>query len=183
MDKEPNYIPLTGRCACSNVTYTILAPPLFTHCCHCTFCQRETGSAFAINAIVETSNLQIQATTPLRTINTPSLSGKGQPIIRCPNCGVAIYSHYPGGRDVLAFVRAGTLDDPCRERVRPDVHIYTSTKVPWVDLKGEEARGAKVFEEFYDVPKLWSEESLRRKDEAMAMAKKEAEKGGAPSEG
>jgi len=124
------------------------------HCCHCRWCQRETGSAFVINAVVETSSLDVTGETVL--VDTPSASGKGQKIARCPKCHVAIWGHYASAGTGLAFVRAGTLDDP--GAVTPDVHIYISTKLAWVQLP----EGVKVFDEFYDVPKVWSPEALAR---------------------
>ncbi len=128
---------------------------MIVHCCHCTWCQRETGSAFVINAVIESSRLTLLAGQP-ELVFTPSASGRGQKIMRCPSCKVALWSHYPGGGDALAFVRVGTMDNP--NWAPPDVHIYTSTKQDWVALP----EGARVFKEFYDVPSVWSEESRAR---------------------
>jgi hypothetical protein len=89
-------------------------------------------------------------------VDTPSASGKGQKIVRCPKCHVALWSHYARRGTALAFVRVGTLDDP--SAVQPDVHIFTSTKLPWVRIPQD----AKAFEEFYDVPAVWPAEALAR---------------------
>ena len=145
---------IEGGCTCRGVRYRMTAPSMITHCCHCRWCQRETGSAFVINAVVETSSLEVSGET--ETVDTPSLSGKGQKIVRCPRCKVALWSHYPGGGKALAFVRVGTLDDP--DAVPPDVHIYTASKQPWVRLP----EGARVFREFYNVPEVWTPEALAR---------------------
>ena len=145
---------ITGRCSCGAVRYRADVEPMITHCCHCSWCQRETGSAFVINAVVETSSLEMTGET--ETVDTPSLSGKGQKIVRCPTCRVALWSHYPQSGKLLAFVRVGTLDDP--DAVPPDVHIYTHSKQPWVRLPD----GARVFEEFYNVPEVWSPEARAR---------------------
>jgi hypothetical protein len=145
---------MQGGCACGGVRYAMNAAPMIVHCCHCRWCQRETGSAFVINALVETSKLYVTGETV--TIDTPSASGKGQKIVRCPKCHVALWSHYPQAGPSLAFVRAGTLNDPAA--VQPDVHIFTSTKLPWVRIPQD----AKVFEEFYDVPAVWPAEALAR---------------------
>jgi hypothetical protein len=144
-----------GGCSCRAVRYRMQATPMFVHCCHCTWCQRETGSAFVLNAMVETANVVLTAGEPV-LIDTPSASGKGQRIARCPTCHVAVWSHYPGGGPRVAFVRVGTLDDPTR--FPPDIHIYTSTKQPWVLIPD----GARVVPEFYDLPKTWPAESLAR---------------------
>jgi hypothetical protein len=105
------------------------AEPMFVHCCHCRWCQRETGSAFVLNALVERDRvILLEGSTEV--VDTPSASGKGQKIIRCPRCRVALWSHYAGAGEAVSFVRVGTLDDP--DRLPPDIHIYTSSKQPWV---------------------------------------------------
>ena len=146
--------PLEGGCTCRAVRYSMHAAPMIVHCCHCRWCQRETGSAFVINAIVETGKLEVTGETVM--VDTPSASGRGQKIVRCPKCHVALWSHYPRAGHTLAFVRAGTLDNP--DAVKPDVHIFTSSKLEWVRLPQD----ARIFPEFYDVPKVWSAEALAR---------------------
>ncbi len=145
---------MEGGCACRGVRYRMSAPSMITHCCHCRWCQRETGSAFVINAIVETSSLEVTGETEM--VDTPSQSGKGQKIVRCPACRVALWSHYSRPGTALAFVRVGTLDDP--DEFPPDVHIFTSSKQPWVHLP----EGVRSFPEFYNVPEVWSPEALAR---------------------
>jgi hypothetical protein len=133
----------------------MLGTPLFVHCCHCRWCQRETGSAFVMNALIETDRVELLSGAP-ELVLTPSNSGKGQKIARCPRCQVAVWSHYPGGGPFLRFVRVGTLDDP--DALPPDVHIYTTSKQPWVVLP----EGAHVVPEFYDRATAWPAESLER---------------------
>jgi hypothetical protein len=145
---------MEGGCTCRGVRYRMTARAMITHCCHCRWCQRETGSAFVINAVVETSTLDVTGET--ETVDTPSQSGNGQKIVRCPQCRVALWSHYMQAGNKLAFVRVGTLDDP--DAVPPDVHIYTGSKQPWVQLPQD----ARVFEEFYNVPEVWSPEARAR---------------------
>jgi hypothetical protein len=145
---------MEGGCTCGSVRYRLNAAPMMVHCCHCRWCQRETGSGFVINAIVETSNLEVTGETVM--VDTPSASGKGQKIMRCPKCHVALWSHYARRGTALAFVRVGTFGDP--SAVQPDVHIFISTKLPWVRIPQD----AKAFEEFYDVPTVWPAEALAR---------------------
>jgi hypothetical protein len=145
---------MEGGCTCRAVRYRMTAPSMITHCCHCRWCQRETGSAFVINAIVETSNLEVTGETVI--VDTPSASGNGQKIARCPQCHVALWSHYPRAGTALAFVRVGTLNNP--EACPPDVHIFTASKQPWVTLP----QGSKSFTEFYDIPQVWPAEALAR---------------------
>ena len=146
---------MEGGCTCREVRFRMEASPMIVHCCHCTWCQRETGSAFVLNAVVESARLKLLQGAP-ELVVTPSASGRGQKIFRCPQCRVALWSHYPQAGDAIAFVRVGTLDDP--NRMPPDVHIYTGTKQKWVALP----ESARVFDEFYDPAQVWSEESRAR---------------------
>lgn len=142
-----------GACTCGAIRYRLTSTPLIVHCCHCSWCQRETGSAFVVNAMIETDRLQVLQGEPI-LIDTPSASGKGQQIARCAQCHVALWSHYPGGGKAVAFVRVGTLMEPWR--LPPDVHIYTSTRLPWVMLPS----GVPAVAEFYDIEQVWSQASL-----------------------
>jgi hypothetical protein len=148
-------VSLDGGCTCRAVRYRLEAAPLFVHCCHCRWCQRESGSAFALNALVETRHVALLAGAPERVI-TPSASGRGQAVMRCPTCRVAVWSHYAGAGDALAFVRVGTLDAP--DRCPPDIHIFTASKQPWVTL----ADGASAVPAYYDRRQHWPAESLAR---------------------
>lgn len=140
---------LTGQCACGALRYTLTAEPMIVHCCHCRWCQRETGSAFVINAVIETEYLGIEGTPDY--VMTPSESGKGQEIARCPACRVALWSHYASRRRKAAFVRVGTLADP--DACPPDVQIFTATKQPWVILPPE----TPAFADFYPDPgAIWT---------------------------
>lgn len=145
-----------GGCACGAVRYRLKRAPMFVNCCHCTSCQTETGSAFAINALIESDEVDTFRGALVALI-TPSESGRGQQIWRCPECEVALWSNYGGAKDVIRFVRVGTLDRP--DAIQPDVHIYTRSKLPWVELPD----GALAFGEYYDIASVWPEESLQRR--------------------
>jgi hypothetical protein len=154
-----------GGCACGRVRYRMTGLPLFVHCCHCTWCQRETGSAFAVNALIETDRVAVLAGEPA-AVDTPSASGQGQRIARCPSCRVAVWSHYAYGTigAAIRFVRVGTLDEPAR--VPPDVHIFTSSKQPWVVLPTD----VPVFPEYYRTSTTWPQASLDRRAALQARA-------------
>lgn len=145
-----------GACTCGAISYRMNSAPLIVHCCHCRWCQRETGASFALNAMIESDRLQLMQGEPVM-VDTPSESGKGQQIARCAHCHVALWSHYPGGGKAVAFVRVGTLKQP--DRLPPDVHIFTASKQPWVVLPA----GARAVEEFYDIDEVWSPASLERR--------------------
>ncbi len=157
MSSQPTF-PLQGGCTCGEVRYEMTTKPLFVNCCHCTWCQRETGTAFALNAMIEADRVRLLTGVP-EVVNTPSNSGKGQLISRCPSCRVAVWSNY-GGSEALRFVRVGTLDQA--SALPPDVHIFASTKLPWVQL-AEGPGSTPVMAEYYSAAKLWPAESLARR--------------------
>ncbi|MEH2588490.1 GFA family protein [Bradyrhizobium sp. AZCC 1721] len=147
---------MEGGCTCRHIRYRLNGRPMIVHACHCTWCQRETGTVHALNAMYEADRVEHIAAEP-EIIDTPSASGKGQRIARCPVCKVAVWSNYPGSGPAIRFVRVGTMDDPTQ--CPPDVHIFTSTKQPWVTLPS----GAKAFAEFYDINEVWSDEAKERR--------------------
>ena len=150
-----------GGCTCRSVRYRMLGPPLIVHCCHCRWCQRETGTAFALNAMIEADRVS-RLEGDIEVVATPSASGKGQRISRCPRCRVAVWSNYAGSGDAIHFVRVGTLDEP--DRLPPDVHIFTASKQPWVIL---DARVPAV-PEYYKAAQIWSAASLERRERVRA---------------
>ncbi|HEX4858780.1 MAG TPA: GFA family protein, partial [Usitatibacteraceae bacterium] len=124
--------------------------------CHCRWCQRESGAAFALNAMIEADRLTLLAGAP-EMIDTPSASGAGQVIARCPKCRIALWSHYAGAGPLVSFVRVGTLDDP--DRLPPGVHIFTASKQPWVVIPP----GTPAFAQYYERERLWPAQSLERR--------------------
>src|SRR4029077_4923005 len=118
-----------GGCACRHVRYRLTSRPMFVHCCHCRWCQRETGSAFALNALIEAQRVVLLGGAP-EVVDTPSNSGKGQRVSRCPACRIAVWSNYAGSGEIFRFVRIGTLHEP--DLLPPDIHIFTMSKQPWV---------------------------------------------------
>ncbi len=145
-----------GGCTCRAVRYRMMSRPLFVNCCHCRWCQRETGTAFALNAMIEADRVVVLQGKP-EVVDTPSNSGKGQKISRCPACRVAVWSNYAGAGDALRFVRVGTLDEP--DRMPPDIHIFTSTKQPWVRLPDD----TPAVPEYYKLSEHWPEASQARR--------------------
>jgi hypothetical protein len=147
---------MNGRCTCGSVRYRLTSKPLIVHACHCRWCQRETGTSFAQNALIEADRVVLYQGRP-EVIWTPSNSGKGQKISRCPSCRISLWSNYGGAGDLIRFVRVGTLDDP--DQFAPDIHIFTMSKQPWVLL----SPGVPAFEQYYDRERLWPAESLARR--------------------
>jgi hypothetical protein len=132
---------------------------MFVHCCHCRNCQRQTGSAFVINLLVEADRVELLSGAP-EPVDAPRDEGPAQRIHRCPVCRVAVYSEY--GWPEILFVRGGTLDEP--SAVEPDVHIFTRSKLPWVTLP----ENTPAFEIYYDSSTLWPADSLARRDAVVA---------------
>ena len=154
-----------GGCACGEVPYRLTSEPLFTHCCHFLNCQRQTGSAFVINLLIEADRVELLTGVP-EPVDVPRDDGSTQTIFRCPTCQVAVFSQY-GGPEVR-FVRGGTLDQP--SELEPDVHIFTRSKVPWVTLPSS----VPAFDVYYDMQALWPAASLERFEAVMASASSDA---------
>lgn len=149
--------PLSGGCDCRTIRYRMETRPLFVHCCHCRWCQRETGASFALNAMIEADRVTLLGGEP-ELVDTPSESGRGQLIARCPKCRIAVWSHYAGAGRAVCFVRVGTLDQP--DHLPPDIHIFTASKQPWLELPA----GIPAVPGYYDRKQYWPKESLARRE-------------------
>ena len=160
MSEPAARFPVEGGCSCRTVRYRLASAPLFVHCCHCRWCQRESGSAFALNAMIEADRVQLLAGRTER-VATPSASGRGQAIVRCSSCRVALWSHYAGAGEAISFVRVGTLDNP--DLLAPDIHIYTASKQPWVLLPPDTPAVA----EYYRRSAHWPAAALERLKAAL----------------
>ncbi|MBT4486127.1 MAG: GFA family protein [Rhodospirillaceae bacterium] len=140
-----------GGCACGTVRFALRAAPLVVHACHCTDCQRLTGSAFAINAWIEKDQVALLSGELASFAFTDA--GRDNSVHFCPRCGTYIWTEYRPG---FWFVRVGALDDP--KAFAPDVHIFTRSKQPWLELSGD----VPVFDAYYDRNLVWRPESLAR---------------------
>lgn len=147
--------PVEGGCDCRTVRYRMESEPLFVHCCHCRWCQRESGASFALNAMIEADRVTELGDAP-ELVRTPSPSGYGQLIARCPRCRIAVFSHYAGAGPIIKFVRVGTLDEP--DVLPPNIHIFTASKQPWVIIPD----GVPAVAEYYERAKHWPQASLER---------------------
>lgn len=145
---------LTGRCGCGAVTYRMASKPMLVHCCCCSECQTQTGSAFAINAIIEADRVTCEG--PVTEHHLPTPSGKGQITTRCATCGVAVFSNYLVREGKLRYIRVGTLDDP--SECPPDVQIFTSSLPNWAMLDPS----VPSYEKFYDFKDVWPEPAWAR---------------------
>lgn len=144
-----------GGCFCGAVRYRMAGRPMFVNCCHCLDCQRQTGGAFAINGLIETDRLTLEGEAPV-VVTMPTDSGRPHDVYRCAKCQTALWSDY-GRRKVLCFLRIATLDEP--HAIRPDAHIFTRSKVPWLTLPADQP----AFDIFYDMETQWPAESLARR--------------------
>lgn len=150
---------MDGSCACGKIRFRLKAKPMFVHCCHCTDCQRQSGSAFALNAIIENDNIERLTDEPT-PFSVPTTSGRPHDIYRCAHCHTAVWSDY-GRRPNYRFVRIGTLENAAF--VQPDVHIFTRSKQAWVRLPD----GARAYEAFYELESTWPSDSLQRRKAAV----------------
>lgn len=173
MPKSSSF-PAEGGCDCRAVRYRLETAPLFVHCCHCRWCQRESGASFALNAMIEADRVT-ELGQPPELVDTPSESGSGQLIARCPRCRVALWSNYAGAGPLVKFIRVGTLDNP--DLLPPDIHIFTASKQPWVVLP----EGVPAVAEYYERDNYWPPESLSRRQVLLPLieAYQAARRGGA----
>ena len=148
-----------GGCACGVLRYRMRSRPMFVHCCHCKDCQRQTGTAFVLNALIEADRVELLSGDP-KPFEMPTASGRPHTVFRCPDCGAAVWSNY-GGLTKLSFLRVGTLDDPTG--LPPDVHIYTRSKLPWINLP----HGVPAFDAYYSSRERWPADSLERRKAVM----------------
>jgi len=146
---------LQGHCSCGTVRYEMKRAPMFVHCCHCRWCQRGTGSAFALNAMIETDALRVLQGAP-KAVDVPTQSGRGQRMFQCPDCATVLWSQYLGLGTEISLVRVGTLDDP--DACPPDIHIFTESKQPWLHISD----GLPVRERYYNRAKYWPADALER---------------------
>src|SRR5665213_2035079 len=156
MTVDRTAFPIDGGCDCGAVRYRMATRPLFVHCCHCRWCQRESGASFALNAMIEADRV-VQLGAPPEIVETPSNSGEGQRIARCTNCRIAVWSNYAGAGPWIRFVRVGTLDMP--DHLPPDIHIFTASKQPWIELP----TSVPSVPEYYDRDSYWPPDSLARR--------------------
>lgn len=147
---------LTGRCACGAVRFAMNGPPIIVHGCHCLGCQRRTGSAFAVNALIERDRITLTGEAAPETVRTPSALPGGKPIHRCPRCRLAVWSGHALLGEAVVLVPVGVLDKA--RHIAPDVHCFTATKHPWVVLPSDKP----AFEGDYDPETVWSARALAR---------------------
>ena len=155
-----------GGCDCKLIRYRLTRAPIIVHCCHCRWCQRETGTSFALNTLIEFDRVHLLH-GEVEIINTPSKSGKGQKISRCPKCRIAVWSTYAGAGDAIRFIRVGTLDEA--DRLPPDIHIYAASKQPWVTIPPD----VPSVPEYYRASEKWPKESLERRAALLARVKQQ----------
>ncbi len=151
---------MKASCSCGEITFELTDRPIFVQCCHCRMCQRQSGTAFALNALIEADKVLHHTGTP-EVIEMPSANPHGQQVSRCPTCKVAVWSVYPGAGPKFRFVRVGALEDP--DQCPPQVHIFTQSKQPWVQLGSD----IPAFEHYYDREQVWPASALERRRVAL----------------
>lgn len=142
-----------GKCSCNKLRYRMNAKPLIVHACHCRQCQRVTGTAFVMNAVVEKTRLEILS-GGVANYHFPDTC---HTVFFCPECVTYVWSEYKNGAfNDCRFVRVGTLNEP--DRLPPDVHIFTESAQPWVHIPSDAAK----FDRFYSIKEQWAGDSLAR---------------------
>ncbi len=118
-------LPLTGGCLCGGVRFEVDEPPISAGYCHCTRCQRRTGTAASVQARIVPGSLRIVSGEDLVRAFEPE---DGFPKEFCSACGSALWSRNPDNPDALS-VRMGAFDeDP---GVRPSYRQYVAYAAQW----------------------------------------------------
>ena len=123
----------SGGCLCGNIRYTLKTDPALTVVCHCTHCQKASGSAFSTNLVVQRADIEFSG-GDMSVFDDKADSGNILKRSFCPKCGSSIMSE-SRGRPGSAVLKAGTLDDP--SAVRPTMQIWTRSAQPWVKFAAE----------------------------------------------
>jgi hypothetical protein len=123
--------PMTGGCLCGAVRYTISAPVTGLRACHCLNCQKSSGAAGTVNAVVPTEAFRITQGAPKRYDDAATKSGRTLSRHFCADCGSPIYSQRNPNPGFLV-VRAGTLDDSSGMKVTGN--IWTSRARSWAHI-------------------------------------------------
>jgi len=130
---------ITGGCLCGKVRYSANAEPAFVGVCHCTDCQKFTGSAFSIIVGVPKQAMTIEG--KLSTYSKAGDTGKTVERRFCPECGSSIADEASALPDVV-MLSTGTLDDA--SWVKPSMEIFCDSAQSWVHLQGEMKRFPKM---------------------------------------
>lgn len=122
-----------GGCQCGAVRYRVEGEPIAVGVCHCTECQRQSGSAFGMSLIVRKKAFQLLC-GDLKLFNRTAASGRLVACAFCPECGTRIY-HEPRYLEGVLNVKPGTLDDT--SFLQPTVQVWTMRRHPWVGLPSD----------------------------------------------
>lgn len=150
MNKNVGY---EGGCSCTKLRFRLNAEPLIVHACHCRQCQRVTGSAFVMNALIRKEEVEL-LTGDIKRVQFPDTYHTAY---YCPECATYVWSEYRSGRfNECWFVRVGTLDEP--DSLPPNVHIFTESKQPWVAIPED----VPSYRKFYRIKDTWTRSSIDR---------------------
>lgn len=129
-------LPLRGACQCRAVRYEISQEPLTIYACHCTDCQRQSGSAFSLSMIVPREAVTIVAGQPKEWIRRTE-SGRLVSCLLCGDCGSRLY-HNPKTNEAITIVKSGTLDES--RGLDPVGHIWTRSAQSWFPIPTDSIR-------------------------------------------
>tara|TARA_Y100001934_G_C12157277_1_gene680227 strand:+ start:280 stop:783 length:504 start_codon:yes stop_codon:yes gene_type:complete len=153
--RGPAAVTRVGGCECGDTRYQFVGEPLFIHACHCTLCQRITGSAFQISMLMTKSQFSLSKGQPA-VWHLKADSGNVRPVFFCERCGCQLYGDAPGRGPEIMWIQSGTLDDTTW--FSPRAHIWTSSMQSWLTLPVD----VPAFDTNYDAVKVWPASSLAR---------------------
>jgi hypothetical protein len=146
-------LPLAGGCQCGAVRYLISEPPLAVYVCHCTECQRQSGSAFGMSMPLRRTALALTG-GELTCWSRITDSGQRVDCYFCAACGTRLF-HVPAGNPKIANLKPGTLDDT--RWVRPAGHMWTRSKQCWIEIPADVFASEQQPADFRPLFQVWQE--------------------------
>lgn len=125
---------ITGGCHCGYVTYEAELDPQRVAICHCTDCQKLTGSPFRVTAVVSESDLKLKGSPPKQYRKTAE-SGRGRLQYFCPECGSQLFVNGEGEASKIWGIRWGSIDQ--RMELKPQRQVWCRSSPAWLSEIGE----------------------------------------------
>ena len=164
MSKAKPFPAIHGGCFCGSTRYRLETAPLFCYACHCTDCNKQTGSVYACFTSIENDHITSIGALPPKITTAIRSGGIIRHMASCGKCGTRLWAS-GDTTPVTADIATGTLDLP--ELMEPDLHSYIESKISWAILP----ESAKTCRGPFDYRKHWPKSSLKRLEAAVQRAR------------
>lgn len=144
--------PYLGRCACGAIEYRINAEPLTFYICHCTDCQKLSGSAYGLSMPVLEETLEVLKGAAAKSSFETS-AGKSKTVYQCPECFTRLWADPPGVPGVL-LIRPGALENAAD--LVPVAHTFTDSALPWVSIPADALQFRQAPDDYLQLVEAWN---------------------------